>query len=149
MIASIAGESRVTRRPPRESGKVALRAGLKYVSDSQPGIRRVKISNGFAYVSPNGRRIHDEAVLARIRALVIPPAWTDVWICTHRQGHLQAVGRDARGRKQYRYHAHWRETRDQLKYRKLINFAHVLPKIRKTVRRHLSMKGLPRQKVLA
>ena len=95
-MASSAGTISSVITTPRSNGSAARRAGLKYVSDSQPGIRRVKISDGFAYVDPRGRRIRDDAVLARIRALVIPPAWTEVWICTDPRGHLQAVGRDVR-----------------------------------------------------
>jgi DNA topoisomerase-1 len=127
----------------------AKAAGLRYVSDCDAGIRRVKISSGFAYVDTRGRRIHDEKILSRIKSLVIPPAWEDVWICVHPNGHLQAVGRDARGRKQYRYHPKWREARDQAKYLKLAAFAEALPKVRAAVRRHLALPGLPREKVLA
>lgn len=133
-----------------EANKLAAqRAGLAYVSDSDPGIRRVKISSGFAYVGKNGKRIADAKTLARIKSLVIPPAWTEVWICADPDGHIQAIGRDARGRKQYRYHPRWREARDDTKYHKLIDFARALPKIRKTVHRHLAKHGLPREKVLA
>jgi DNA topoisomerase-1 len=132
------------------ANKAAARAaGLRYVSDTDPGITRHKAGGGFVYQSASGKRITDEATLARIRALVIPPAWTDVWITPHSNGHIQAIGRDARGRKQYRYHAAWREARDHAKYHKMIEFAEALPKIRQTVRRRLSKPGLPRDKVLA
>ncbi len=130
--------------------RAAESAGLRYVSDSQPGIRRVKQgANGFVYFGPNGRRVSDAQTLARIKSLVIPPAWTDVWISTHANGHIQAVGRDARGRKQYRYHSRWRQARDDAKYYKMIDFAGALPKIRHAVRRDLAKRGLAREKVLA
>jgi DNA topoisomerase I len=126
----------------------ARTAGLRYVSDSQPGIKRRRAGKGFAYLDADGKRI-DEETLARIKRLAIPPAWTDVWICTSRSGHLQATGRDARGRKQYKYHALYRETRDENKYGRLIEFAHKLPAIRRQVDRDLRRHGLPREKVLA
>lgn len=132
------------------ANKAAARAAaLRYVTDADPGIKRIKAGKNFNYVDPKGRRITDTDTLARIRALAIPPAWTDVWICPHATGHIQAVGRDARGRKQYRYHARWRETRDETKYHKMIDFARALPQIRLAVRRHLAKPGLPREKVLA
>jgi DNA topoisomerase-1 len=127
----------------------AKRAGLNYVSDSTRGIRRESRGAAFRYVGPNGIVIRQAKVLARIGALVIPPAWTDVWICTDPNGHLQVTGRDARGRKQYRYHARWREVRDESKYAKLISFAQALPKIRRRVAADLRRRGLPREKVLA
>ena len=127
----------------------AKRAGLKYVSDSARGIHRETKGRTFRYVGPNGRVIREEKTLARIRALVIPPAWTDVWICSDPNGHLQVTGRDARGRKQYRYHVRWREVRDESKYAKLISFAQALPKIRRRVAADLRRRGLPREKVLA
>src|SRR5947208_301615 len=124
--------------------------GLRYVSDDAPGIRRQKRGrDGFSYRDPNGRGIHDAAVLGRIKSLVIPPAWTDVWICPDPNGHLQATGRDARGRKQHRYHPRWREVRDETKYGRMIAFAKALPRIRKRISRDLRLKGLPRNKVLA
>src|ERR687896_632529 len=104
--------------------------GLRYVSDAVPGIRRKGAGRGFTYVGPNGKPVRDAETLARIRALAIPPAWTDVWICPLSNGHLQATGRDARGRKQYRYHPEWRAVRDQNKYDKLLAFAVQLPAIR-------------------
>ena len=109
----------------------------------------MKQGSGFAYVGPNGKRVTDAATLARIRSIVIPPAWTEVWICPSDRGHIQAIGRDARGRKQYRYHTRWREARDESKYGKMIDFAKALPKIRQQVSRDLARKGLPREKVLA
>jgi DNA topoisomerase I len=124
-------------------------AGLRYFPDSRPGIRRVKAGRGFRYHDPDGTPVRDEATLERIAALVIPPAWTDVWICPSPSGHLQATGRDARGRKQYRYHDCWRETRDENKYARMPDFACALPSIRAQVRRDLRKPGLPREKVLA
>jgi DNA topoisomerase-1 len=127
----------------------ARHAGLSYCTDDSPGIKRIKSGSGFSYVSPKGKQIHDEKTLARIKSLVIPPAWENVWICTNPRGHIQAVGRDARGRKQYKYHPHWRETRDSWKYHRLIDFARILPRLRRTARRHLNQPGLPHEKVLA
>jgi DNA topoisomerase-1 len=132
-----------------QSREAAKEAGLRYVSDASPGIRRLRAGNGFSYVSADGRRIAEEQTLARIRTLAIPPAWRDVWICPSANGHIQAVGRDARGRKQYRYHARWREVRDDNKYGRLIAFARALPRIRARVRRDAARPGLPREKVLA
>src|ERR1041384_7399981 len=108
----------------------AKAAGLHYTCDDRPGIRRVRSGLGFKYIDPRGRVIRDLAVVKRLRALVIPPAWTDVWICTDPRGHLQATGRDARGRKQYRYHPEWRASRDEDKYGRMQAFAAALPKIR-------------------
>jgi DNA topoisomerase-1 len=124
-------------------------AGLLYVSDEEPGIRRKKTGKGFAFVKPGGEKVADEATLKRIRSLVIPPAWTDVWICTKANGHLQATGRDAKGRKQYRYHPGFREVRESSKYEHMMEFAQGLPAIRKTVAAHMGLRGLPREKVLA
>src|SRR5207248_4546514 len=120
-----------------------------YVTDDRPGIRRVRTGHGFRYVDPAGRPVRDPDELRRIRALAIPPAWTDVWICPLPNGHLQATGRDARLRKQYRYHPRWREVRDDNKYGRMIAFARALPRIRRQVRRDLALPGLPREKVLA
>ena len=131
---------------PEESAQAA---GLRYVSDDKPGIRRRKSGKGFVYLSPSGERLHDAATLARIKSLVIPPAWTDVWICPLANGHLQATGKDARGRKQYRYHPRWREVRDETKYHRLLAFARVLPRIRRRVAADLRLQGLPRNKILA
>jgi DNA topoisomerase I len=133
--------------PPEDSAKVA---GLRYVNDERmPGIRRIGSHNRFRYVGPKGRTIGDAADRQRIKSLAIPPAWKDVWICPDARGHLQATGRDARGRKQYRYHAKWREVRDEVKYGRLIAFAQALPKIRRRAEADLKRTGLPREKVLA
>src|SRR5689334_17684149 len=142
--------SRAARRrvvtDPVDSAK---RAGLTYVNEHRPGLSRRRIGRGVIYLDTDGRRIRDRAVLARIRSLAIPPAWRDVWICASPQGHIQAVGRDARGRKQYRYHPRWREMRDETKYERMLAFAHALPRIRARVRADLTRPGLPREKVLA
>ena len=131
---------------PTESARAA---GLRYVSDRLPGIARRANGKAFRYLSPNGARVRDRATLHRIRALAIPPAWTDVWICLRPDGHLQATGRDARHRKQYRYHDRWREVRDETKYGRLAAFARALPRIRRRVARDLGLPGLPRDKALA
>jgi len=123
--------------------------GLHYVSDDAPAIRRRRAAKGFVYFDAKGRRLADADILKRIRSLVIPPAWTDVWICASADGHIQATGRDARGRKQYRYHADYREAREQSKYEHLVEFAETLPTIRAKVAEHMSLRGLPREKVLA
>jgi DNA topoisomerase-1 len=127
----------------------ARASGLRYVRDDAPGIRRLRAGGGFRYVDAAGRTIRDEATLARIRALVVPPAWREVWICARADGHIQATGRDARGRKQYRYHPRWRATRDETKYGRMLAFAAALPRIRARVEADLSRPGLPREKVLA
>ena len=124
-------------------------AHLTYVSDLDPGIRRRKAGHGFNYVGTDGKPIADEPTLDRIRKLAIPPAWTDVWIAPGERGHIQAIGRDVKGRKQYRYHERWREVRDSHKYDRLIAFGHALPRLRKQVERDLARRGLPREKVLA
>jgi DNA topoisomerase I len=129
--------------------EAAKAAGLRYVSDTMPGIRRKRAGKGFSYVGPDGTPIRDPEHLRRIRALVIPPAWTDVWICPSPRGHIQATGRDAKGRKQYRYHPRWREVRDETKYGRMIAFGEALPGIRRRVDADLARPGLPRQKVLA
>lgn len=127
----------------------AKSAGLRYVNDATPGITRVASDEGFRYRDSDGKPIDDEATLVRIRALAIPPAWTDVWICKLDNGHLQATGRDAKKRKQYRYHARWRELRDEVKYERMISFGKALPDIRRHVDAALRLPGLPREKVLA
>jgi DNA topoisomerase I len=127
----------------------AQAAGLRYVSDTQPGIRRRKSGKGFSYLGTDGKTIRDSRELARIRSLAIPPAYTDVWICPSPNGHIQATGRDARGRKQYRYHAKWREVRDETKFGRMLVFSEALPGIRKRVERDLGRSGLPRVKVIA
>jgi DNA topoisomerase I len=123
--------------------------GLRYVCDSGPAIRRRRAGKGFLYLDAKGRRVANAETLKRIRALVIPPAWTDVWICAAADGHIQATGRDVKGRKQYKYHAEYREAREQSKYEHLFAFAAALPTIRATVAEHMSLRGLPREKVLA
>src|SRR4051794_25726781 len=127
----------------------ASEARLSYVTAQRPGISRVRAGKGFRYYDPQGKLIRDPAVLRRIESLVIPPAWKDVWICSNPQGHLQATGRDARDRKQYRYHPRYRAAREESKYEKLIVFGKQLPRIRERVHRDLSLPGLPEQKVLA
>jgi DNA topoisomerase I len=127
----------------------ASAAKLRYVSDRSPGITRVRTPTGFGYRHPDGSKVTDEETLTRIRKLAIPPAYENVWICPLPNGHLQAVGRDARGRKQYRYHPRWREVRDEGKYGKMLLFGKLLPKIRARVEHDLSLRGLPREKVLA
>ena len=124
-------------------------AGLRYVTDAAPGIRRGRAGRGFTYVAPDGKRLTDPGRLAWIRGLAIPPAWTDVWICTSRHGHLQATGRDARGRKQYHYHPRWRATRDESKYGRMIAFGQALPRIRRRIASDLRRSGLPRERVPA
>jgi DNA topoisomerase-1 len=133
----------------QQPAECARAAGLRYVGDGRPGIRRVRSGKGFRYVDPDGKPVRDESTLARIRSLVIPPAWTDVWICPLPLGHLQATGRDARGRKQYRYHPRWRATRDENKYDRMLAFGRALPAIRARVDADLARQGLPREKVLA
>ena len=123
--------------------------GLRYICDSGPAIRRRRAGKGFLYLDAKGRRVANADTLQRIRALVIPPAWTDVWICAAADGHIQATGRDVKGRKQYKYHAEYREAREQSKYEHLFAFAAALPAIRATVAEHMSLRGLPREKVLA
>jgi DNA topoisomerase-1 len=127
----------------------AAEAGLRWSTDSRPGITRRRAGKGWTYRTSDGQRITDRATLARIRALAIPPAWTDVWICPTATGHLQASGRDARGRKQARYHAAFREHREAAKFDRMIAFAELLPTIRERVDRDLARPGLPREKVLA
>jgi DNA topoisomerase I len=131
---------------PAESARAA---GLRYVSDLEPGIRRTRTGSAFTYVDPTGSPVGDPDERLRIKALAIPPAWTDVWICPNPRGHLQATGRDARGRKQYRYHARWRQVRDEAKYERLLAFGDALPRIRRQAAQDLELRGLPRRKVLA
>lgn len=123
--------------------------GLTYVDDRSPGLRRIATANGFGYRDADGHPIKDAATLERIRALVLPPAWTDVWICPSPRGHIQATGRDARGRKQYRYHDAWRVAQDGAKFERLTAFGRALPKLRRQVETDLRRRGLPREKVLA
>lgn len=128
---------------------MAAENGLHYVSDRRPGIQRFRKGKSFSYRLPSGGALREAATLKRIKSLVIPPAWKDVWICTDPQGHIQAVGRDDRGRKQYRYHPRWREVRDETKFNRMIEFGKVLPKIRRQVRRELRQPGLGRNRILA
>ena len=127
----------------------AQAVGLRYVNDNVPGISRQRAGKGWIYRDRRGRVLRQPKELERIKRLAIPPAWTDVWICPDRQGHLQATGRDARRRKQHRYHARWREIRDETKYNRMLAFARALPTIRQRLQRDLKRKGLPRPKVLA
>jgi len=132
-----------------EDLEAARAAGLRYVSDAMPGIRRIGAGKSFRYIDADGKRLTDEQTLARIRALAVPPAWTDVWICPSPNGHLQATGRDARGRKQYRYHAGWRKTRDEKKFERMIEFGEALPRLRRKVLNDMKLADLPREKVIA
>lgn len=151
----------IARRPSRKTAKSpavevvanpvesAKAAQLRYVTDDRPGIGRKRAGKAFLYVDAAGKRITDKDTLIRIRSLVIPPAWRHVWISPFANGHLQATGRDARGRKQYRYHPRWRATRDETKYAKMILFAQTLPRIRRQIEKDLKLPGLNRRKVLA
>ena len=144
-----------TKTAPGENGsrpdaeESARQASLTYVSDSEPGIRRKRSGKGFSFVGANGKPVSDRKTLARIRALVIPPAWTDVWICADPDGHIQATGRDQRGRKQYRYHPRWSASRDEVKYSSLAEFARALPSIRERIDTDLRKRELPRERVVA
>jgi DNA topoisomerase-1 len=124
-------------------------AGLRYVSDDPSGIRRKKSGKGFTYARPGGTKLSDPQVVKRIRSAAIPPAWTDVWICPFADGHIQATGRDAKGRKQYRYHPLFREVRESTKFEHVVAFGNALPTIRAKVREHMALRGLPREKILA
>ncbi len=135
--------------PTAENLRAADAAGLRYTSDHRPGISRHRKGDGFVYKDAKGRRVTDLATLGRIKSLVIPPAWTNVWICPTANGHLQATGRDLRQRKQYRYHSKWRRHRDDNKFSHVLGFARMLPKIRRRVGRDLASIGMPRNKVLA
>lgn len=137
------------RRRVLDPAGAAREAGLVYVDDRAPGIRRLRSGRGFRYLAANGSAIRDRKERRRIASLAVPPAWTDVWICPSPRGHVQATGRDARGRKQYRYHPSWRETRDRTKYDRIVPFGDALPAIRKRVREELARPGLPREKILA
>lgn len=139
-------EAAAALKDPVVSAKVV---GLRYVSDEMPGIRREAAGKGFRYRDASGKFVKDAEMLKRIKSLVIPPAWTDVWICPDPHGHLQATGRDDRRRKQFRYHPRWREVRDETKYARMILFAKALPRIRQRIKRDLGVPGLPRNKVLA
>ena len=135
--------------PPKDPVAAAKAAGLRYVQAGGPGIARMRNGEDFQYTGPDGKVITDEETLGRIRSLAIPPAWTDVWICPLASGHLQAIGRDQKGRKQYRYHPLYRSIRDHGKYNRMTEFGKVLPKIRAAVNQNLKLPGLPKRKVLA
>src|SRR5215472_8311606 len=130
-----------------DSVEAAEEAGLQYVNDERPGYSRRAKGKDFDYLDTDGKPIRGEQRLLRIKRLAIPPAWTDVWICPSPNGHIQATGRDARGRKQYRYHERWREVRDENKFGRLAQFAEALPSIRRRVAQDLKLPGLPQQKV--
>ena len=132
-----------------ESAYIAVEAGLIYVSDEEPGFRRVRAGKGFKYLTPENRRLAATKELKRIAGLAVPPAYRDVWICTKARGHLQATGRDARGRKQYRYHPQWREVRDGVKFDRMVAFGEALPKLRRRLKSDLALAGLSRERVLA
>jgi DNA topoisomerase IB len=132
-----------------EAAQMAVQAGLIYVSDAEPGIRRLRAGKGFRYLTPENRRLAAAKELKRIAGLAIPPAYRDVWISVKPRGHLQATGRDARGRKQYRYHPEWRQVRDSAKFDRMVAFGEALPKLRRKLRRDMNLPGLPREKVLA
>ena len=132
-----------------EHEAAARDAGLVYVTAAQPGIRRRRAGRGFTYLDPRGKTIRDQEVLKRIRGLVIPPAWTEVWICPDRRGHIQVTARDARGRKQYRYHHEYRKVRDETKFERIFEFSEILPRIRKQVESDLRKEGHRQERVLA
>ncbi|MET0808529.1 MAG: DNA topoisomerase IB [Pseudoxanthomonas sp.] len=138
-----------TGEAPNPAASHAAEAGLVYVSDTEPGISRRRAGKGFAYRQPNGETVRDAATLQRIRALAVPPAYTEVWICRSVRGHIQATGRDARKRKQYRYHEQWSATRGDGKFDRIVAFGQALPKLRRALRRDLALPGWPRAKVLA
>jgi DNA topoisomerase-1 len=144
------GRSRKVIPFPSDPLKSAAIAGLRYVQPGEgPGIRRLRNGKSFRYILPTGKPVRDDREIARIKSLAIPPAWEDVWICPTSTGHVQAVGRDAKGRRQYRYHSMYRHVRDQTKFGRMLAFGAVLPKIRAQVEEHLKLSGMPRQKVLA
>ena len=146
---AIAMQPRPHRPRVRDPRGAALAAGLAYVSDEGGGIRRQRAGTGWRYIGPDGRTIRDPAVTSRIRALAVPPAWRVVWISPNDRGHIQATGRDAKGRKQYRYHARFRQVRDAAKFDRMLAFARTLPRVRWRVARDLGAPGLPEDKVLA
>jgi DNA topoisomerase-1 len=145
-MATISGQIGAEQVDPEIAAEVA---GLRYVTDEELGYRRLKSGRGFRYVGADGNAVTSDRVLQRINSLVIPPAWTDVWICASPNGHLQATGRDAKGRKQYRYHPKWRATRDEAKFDHLIAFGRALPGIRKQIAKEMAVPGVERDKVLA
>jgi DNA topoisomerase-1 len=133
----------------QEHRETAARAGLHYVTDGLPGIRRQRVGRGWVFFAPDGSRITDPVERARIQALVVPPAWTEVWICPDPRGHIQVTARDARGRKQYRYHPRYREARDKSKFRRMLEFSEILPDVRERVERDLRAHDLSRRQILA
>src|SRR5881394_78522 len=141
MIMLVEPEAAEVLKDPVVSAQVV---GLRYVSDGMPGIKRESRGKDFRFRDSNRKIIHDKETLSRIKSLVIPPAWTEVWICAEPDGHLQATGRDDRKRKQFRYHPRWREIRDETKYARMIVFAQALPRIRKRLEQDLALSGLPR-----
>ncbi|TIP86678.1 MAG: DNA topoisomerase IB [Mesorhizobium sp.] len=146
---SAAREVAPKNRAPKNGGEASAdRASLTYVTDTEPGIRRFRAGRGFSYKGPDGQAV-DEDTMARIKALAVPPAWTDVWISPDANGHIQATGRDQRGRKQYRYHAQWAEERDGVKYSSLVAFAESLPELRRQIDADLRRHGLPLERVVA
>jgi DNA topoisomerase-1 len=155
LTQEVSKDQPVQGEPPREEveivspTEVAKSAGLRYVSDTSPGIRRKRVGKHFSYIGLDGKPIRDEEELRRIRSLAIPPAWTNVWICPKPNGHIQATGRDTKGRKQYRYHPRWREVRDETKYNRMVAFGETLPTIRSRIAHDLALPGLPYEKVLA
>ncbi|MFC4167416.1 DNA topoisomerase IB [Teichococcus aestuarii] len=134
---------------PSPSPDMPRIAGLRYVSDETPGLTRRRSGKGWSFRDARGAPVKDKAVIARLRALAVPPAWTEVWLCPHANGHIQATGRDAKGRKQYRYHPDWRAARDATKYRHILHFARILPALRARVEQDMAARGLGREKVLA
>jgi DNA topoisomerase-1 len=151
MMGGLEGPPKPPKRsgPPGKAAAPLKAAGLRYVTDDMPGVRRQKRGPGFTYISPEGEVIRDPAMLHRVRALVIPPAWTSVWICPLAEGHLQVTARDARGRKVYRYHPSFRQSRDQSKFERMFELKDVLWKIRARVEDDIALEGLPRAKVMA
>jgi DNA topoisomerase-1 len=146
-FSSVESEDKLEQR---SAGRALARSvGLRYISDSVPGIERRRSGSGFSYWAPDGSRIDDEDELQRIRAIAVPPAYSDVWISPSANGHIQATARDARSRKQYRYHPRWREIRDRTKYDRLLELAAALPRIRQRVAQDLALSGMPQSKVLA
>jgi len=143
------GNGKASEAASDECIAAAAEAGLRYVTNNSPGYRRKANGEHFKYLDTYGKPIRDEERLLRIKRLAIPPAWADVWICPSPSGHIQATGRDARRRKQYRYHERWREQRDDNKFDRLAEFARTLPKMRRRVAQDIRLPGLPRQKVLA
>ena len=146
MARAYSGQTLLMDRSPNHAAKTS---GLRYVTDSIRGITRRRTAKDFCYYNPTGRRLRELSELRRIKSLVIPPAWRDVWISPFSNSHLQATGRDARGRKQYRYHSRWREIRDQTKYGRMIHVGRILPMLRARVAKDLALSGLPRAKVIA